>query len=323
MTLAPSLLPPRTVPEKIAVALTGLAALGLACVAYGVFVERRWYRRRRYRLDILPSQAARALTLLHLSDLHFTRGDERKRAFIASLGSPDVTVLTGDIIGEPEAVEEVVAALRPVQGRLASYFVLGSNDYFAPRPLNYLTYFRRRRKRRAGRRSRTVELVSQLEREGWVHLKNRRVTLSDDGLRFEVVGLDDPHIERHDLRVASRTDAGAFGLAVVHSPDPAPELAALGYGLILSGHTHGGQVRVPFVGALVTNSQIPTKLAMGLSRLGPALLHVSPGLGTGKFAPFRFLCRPEATIIELGAPADGAGGPFGQPSETARSKTRS
>jgi predicted MPP superfamily phosphohydrolase len=85
----------------------------------------------------------------------------------------------------------------------------------------------------------------------------------------------------------------------VHSPDPAPELAAFGWNVILTGHTHGGQVRVPFVGALVTNSHVPTRIARGLSMLPPAVMHVSPGLGTSKYAPFRFLCRPEATVIEL------------------------
>jgi predicted MPP superfamily phosphohydrolase len=111
--------------------------------------------------------------------------------------------------------------------------------------------------------------------------------------------LDDPHISRHDLRVAPRSRPEDFGLAIVHSPDPAPELVALGYQLILAGHTHGGQVRFPIVGAVLTNGTTPTKLAMGLARLGPSLLHVSPGLGTSKFAPFRFLCRPEATFLEL------------------------
>jgi len=120
-----------------------------------------------------------------------------------------------------------------------------------------------------------------------------------DGTSIEVVGLDDPHIERHDLRIAPRTDHGSVGLAVVHAPDPVAELAALGYDLILSGHTHGGQVRLPVLGALVTNSTIPTKLSMGLSRLGRSFLHVSPGLGTSKYAPFRFLCRPEGTLLEL------------------------
>ena len=143
------------------------------------------------------------------------------------------------------------------------------------------------------------KMVAQLEADGWTHLPNRRTELAVDGVRLEVMGMDDPHIERHDLRVAPRRDPAALGLAVVHSPDPAPELAALGYDLILSGHTHGGQVRLPVVGAIVTNSQMPTRLCRGLSRLGSSILHISPGLGTSKFAPFRFLCRPEATILEL------------------------
>jgi predicted MPP superfamily phosphohydrolase len=190
-------------------------------------------------------------------------------------------------------------ALRPIRGRLASYFVFGSNDYFAPKPLNYLAYFSWRRKHRAGVGSRSDDLARGLDADGWAHLRNRRESLVADGVRLEVLGLDDPHIERHDLRVALRSDLGAVGLAIVHAPDPAPELAALGYDLILSGHTHGGQVRLPFAGALVTNSTIPTKLAMGLSRFGTSFLHVSPGLGTSKYAPFRFLCRPEATVIAL------------------------
>jgi predicted MPP superfamily phosphohydrolase len=275
-----------------------IGIIGAVCVAYGALVERRWYRRRVYRLELLRPEAA-PVSLLHLSDLHFVEGDRRKARFLAAFPQPDVAVVTGDLLGEPEAVETVVRALRPLRGRLASYFVLGSNDYFAPRPLNYVNYFRRKRRRRLGIRGRSGDLIRLLESDGWVHLRNRRDTVSADGTRLEVLGLDDPHIERQDLRVAPRRDPDALGVAVVHSPDPAPELAALGYDLIVSGHTHGGQVRFPGVGALVTNSSIPTRLAMGLARLGPSLLHVSPGLGTSKFAPFRFLCRPEATILEL------------------------
>lgn len=284
------------------------AAIGSACVAYGVLIERRWYRLMRYELPILPPDAAGPLTVLHLSDLHFLRTEDAKARFLRSLPRPDLAVVTGDVLGEPSAVETAVAALRPLRGKVASYFVLGSNDYFAPRPLNYAAYFQGKRRHRKGIPGRSRDLVAQLEAEGWVYLKNRKTSAQLDGVRAEVLGLDDPHIERQDLRAASRTDAGAFGVAIVHSPDPAPELAALGYQLILSGHTHGGQVRLPFVGALVTNSTIPTRLSMGLSRFGRTVLHVSPGLGTSKYAPFRFLCRPEATLLEL-TPATSAESP--------------
>jgi uncharacterized protein len=277
----------------------GVLGAGVLCVAYGVAIERRWYRLRRHRLDILPGDAPAQIELLHLSDLHFVEGDDGKAAFLAGLPRPDVTVVTGDLLGEPEAVERVVEALRPLRGRSASLFVLGSNDYYRPRPLNYLRYFLpyRARRRRAGR-GRAGDLVAALEADGWVHLGNRRTEGDLGGLRAEVVGLDDAHIHRADLRVASRS-TGQFGLAVTHSPDPAPELAALGWDLVVAGHTHGGQVRMPLVGALVTNSHMPTRLVSGLIRLGRTYLHTSPGLGTSKYAPFRFLCRPEATFLEL------------------------
>jgi predicted MPP superfamily phosphohydrolase len=288
---------PATVPAGALRVLGWVAAAGAACVAYGVFVERRWYRVRHYRLEILPPES-RPLTLLHLSDLHFVARDRRKQDFMATLPEPDIAVVTGDMLADPNGVERVVAALRPVRGRLASYFVLGSNDYFAPQPLNYAAYFRGR-KHRKGKWGRAGDLVAQLEADGWQHLRNRKAGLQAAGVRFEVMGMDDPHIERADFRVAPRRDPEAFGLAMIHSPDPAPELVALGYPLIVAGHTHGGQVRLPFIGALVTNCTIPTRLCMGLARLGPSILHVSPGMGTGKFAPFRFLCRPEATVLEL------------------------
>ncbi|HEV3475058.1 MAG TPA: metallophosphoesterase, partial [Actinomycetota bacterium] len=213
----------------------------------------------------------------------------------------DVTVVTGDILGEPDAVEAAAAALRPVRGRLASLFVLGSNDLFVPRPLNWFRYFvpNERRVEPAAKRGRAPDLIRLLERDGWVHLRNRKYDRQTNGMRMEIVGLDDPHIHRVDLRVAPRRSPEALGMAVVHSPDPAPELAALGYDLVIAGHTHGGQIRLPLVGALVTNCSLPSRLAKGMSRLGRSYLHVSPGLGTSKYAPFRFLCRPEATLLDL------------------------
>jgi hypothetical protein len=276
-----------------------IAALGAGCVGYGILVERSWYRLRRYRFDILPADAGRSFTVLHLSDLHFRRSDDRKARFLASLPASDVTVVTGDFLAEPEGVDAAVAGVRPVRGRLASWFVLGSNDYFAPRPLNYLAYFRKTRRRRRARPGNAPELVSALLADRWEELTNVRRELLLDELPVELLGLDDAHIRRHDLRVAPRRRPERFGIAVMHSPDSAPEAAAFGYRLLLAGHTHGGQVRLPFLGALVTNCSMPPRLVSGPIRMGGAVLHTSPGLGTSKYAPFRFWCRPEATLLEL------------------------
>jgi len=281
--------------------------LGVCCVLWGIFVERRRYRLVRHRLDILPATTAGPLTVLHLSDLHFVRRDRGKAAFLAGLPAADVTVVTGDFLAEPEAVETTVAAVHEVRGRLASWFVLGSNDYFVPRPLNYLAYFRGKRKPRRAERGRAADLVSQLRADGWDDLTNVRRDVDINGVPMELLGLDDAHIAWHDLRVAPRRSPDRFGFAVMHSPDSAPETAALGYDFMVAGHTHGGQVCLPGVGALVTNCSLPARLVSGMIRVGDAVVSVSPGLGTSKYAPFRFFCRPEATLLELHPrPADRA-----------------
>jgi hypothetical protein len=281
--------------------LVAILVAGALCVAYGVVVERRAYRLVWRSLAILPAEGPPTLSVLHLSDLHFVRDDGRKRAFLASLPPADVTVVTGDFLGEPEAVETAVEAVRPVRGRLASWFVLGSNDYYVPRPLNPFSYFlsRGRRPWRPARRGRAAELRTLLAADGWLDLTNVRNEVELDGLGVEVLGLDDAHIARADLRVAPRRAPERFGVAVMHSPDSAPEAVACGYGFVVAGHTHGGQVRMPIVGALVTNSALPRRLASGAIRFGHSIVHVSPGLGTSKYAPFRFLCPPEATLLEL------------------------
>jgi predicted MPP superfamily phosphohydrolase len=92
----------------------------------------------------------------------------------------------------------------------------------------------------------------------------------------------------------------ALGLS--HTPEPRliDAFAADGFTLMMSGHTHGGQLRVPGYGALVTNCGLPRRRARGLSPWGPgAWLHVSAGLGTSPYAPVRFACPPEATLLTL------------------------
>ena len=276
-----------------------LASIAVGCIVYGVAIERRAYRLVRRGLAILPADGPETVTVLHLSDLHFVTDDPRKHAFLATIPRADVTVVTGDFLAEPEAVETAVAAVRETRGRLASWYVLGSNDYYASRVVNPLRYFVRTSRRRPRRRGRSDELRALLSADGWNDLTNRRDELDLGGLAVELLGLDDAHIRRQDLRVAPRRSPSRFGIAVMHSPDSAPEVAACGYPFVVAGHTHGGQVRLPLVGALVTNSHLPRRLVSGLIRMGGSFVHVSPGLGTSKYAPFRFLCPPEATLLEL------------------------
>jgi predicted MPP superfamily phosphohydrolase len=120
-----------------------------------------------------------------------------------------------------------------------------------------------------------------------------------------VRGVDDPHISRdHYDAVAGPFDPAAdLSLGVTHAPylRILDAMAADGADLVLAGHTHGGQLCVPGVGALVTNCDLDRKRAKGLSSHRGAALHVSAGLGTSPYAPVRFACRPEATLLTLTA----------------------
>jgi predicted MPP superfamily phosphohydrolase len=293
---------PGAVP-KVAMLAAGVAAAGAACVGYGILVERDWYRLRRERVEALgPGQAP--LTVLHLSDLHMTATDTRRMAFLERLATEpvDLVVLTGDMLGEPAGLGPVLETLGRFRPRLGAVAVLGSNDYFAPRFRNPLTYFMgpSSRRRRSSPRNPWRELVEGLEARGWTVLANRLGQLGD----VELAGMDDPHIRRDDpeVLVPANGDASTrLRLGVVHSPyrRALDAFEGNGYDLVLAGHTHGGQVCLPGVGALVTNCDLPRDQVRGLSRWGSSWLHVSAGLGTSKYAPFRFACRPEASLLTV------------------------
>ncbi len=291
----------RTTGGWVGVALGALAAAGAACVAYGVLIERHWYRLRQETVPALePGQPP--CTVLHLSDFHLLAGDTRRRRFLAELAElpADLVVVTGDILGEPAALDAALESLSRFHPRFGSVAVLGSNDFYAPQPKNYLSYFRRKRRRRLPRgHNPWRELVRGLESMGWLVLANRRGRLGD----LEVACMSDPHIRLDDLTIPVPADGDSprLRIGVVHSPYQRSLNAfeRTGYQLVLAGHTHGGQVRVPVVGALVTNCDLPRERVRGLSRWGSTWLHVSAGLGTSKYAPFRFACRPEATLLTL------------------------
>ncbi|HEY6707579.1 MAG TPA: metallophosphoesterase [Actinomycetota bacterium] len=280
-----------------------VAVAGAACVGYGILVERDWYRLRRERVEALdPGQAP--LTVLHLSDLHMTASDARRVVFLERLAAEpvDLVVLTGDMLGEPAGLGPVLEALGRFRPRLGAVAVLGSNDYWAPRFRNPLTYFMgpSSRRGRSSPRNPWRELVEGLEARGWTVLSNRRGQLGD----IELAGLDDPHIRRDDPATAVPANGDArprLRLGLVHSPyrRALDAFEHNGYGLLLAGHTHGGQVCLPGVGALVTNCDLPRDRVRGLSRWGASWLHVSAGLGTSKYAPFRFACRPEASLLTV------------------------
>jgi predicted MPP superfamily phosphohydrolase len=251
---------------------------------------------------VLPPSWA-PLRVLHLSDLHLLPRHERRAGWVRRLGryEPDLVVSTGDHLSSADAIPLLAETLGALtSGGTAAVFVPGNNDYFSPvRPslTGYLTGGPPRR--------RTPDLpwptaVTALEDRGWTDLTHRRVTLQVGGRPVVLTGTDDAHLHRDRYGLVAGPVDG-FGIGVTHTPQRAllRAYARDGHALVLAGHTHGGQLRVPAAGPLVTNCDLQRRRARGLTSGEGGWLHVSAGLGTSPYLPVRFCCRPEATLLDL------------------------
>jgi predicted MPP superfamily phosphohydrolase len=301
-----------------------VAAAGLAAFAWGSLVERNRFMVRHETLPILDA-GARPLTVLHLSDLHMAPWQTAKQEWIASLASlePDLVINTGDNMGHLDALPGVARALSAFAG-IPGVFVNGSNDYFGPvfkSPLNYLTPTKKRDYDPANIDTDALEGFFE-NTLGWLNLNNDARALLIKGTRLELFGVNDAHRgwdrlenlpgEIEDLRENVEWDDAPSGrevltIGVTHAPYRRVLDAFVTYGAqaIFAGHTHGGQVRIPGLPALVSNCDIPRSQAQGASTWShaghSAWLNVSAGLGTSIYAPVRFACPPEAVLVTLTA----------------------
>ena len=294
-------------------ALAGGLGVGLG-VGWAAGVEVRSFVLRRVQLPVLPP-GHQPLKLLHFTDLHLVPRQGRKLAWLRSLADTraDLVVDTGDNIASFGATAPLVDALGPLLD-VPGVFVMGSNDYFAPgfrNPAKYLL------PDDGLRRTDTPQLPwrdlkRRFTEHGWTDLSNTTARLTIRGTTIAFVGVDDAHLGYDDLAaVAGPAPADAdLRLAVTHAPylRVLDQFAVDGYDAVIAGHTHGGQLRLPFYGALVTNCDLDTRRARGLHRHpadsrpgdpGSTWLHVSAGAGTSPYAPVRFCCRPEATLLTL------------------------
>jgi predicted MPP superfamily phosphohydrolase len=306
------------------VAGTALAALGAAALgafAWGALVERNRFTVRRETVPVLDP-GARPITVLHLSDLHLAPWQQAKQDWVRTLADyePDLVIVTGDSLGHERGIEAVEYALEPFRG-IPGAFVHGSNDYFAPSPKNPFGYFFSRRDgEKTAVRLDTKRLERFFESLGWLDLDNAARAMTINGSRLEFVGVNDAHRDwdRLDLLPGAldemrenvgwqddRTGPQPVTIALTHAPYQRVLNSFVNHGadVIFAGHTHGGQVQVPGIGALVTNCDLPREYASGLHlwhhAFHAAYFEVSAGIGTSIYAPVRFSCPPEAVVVTL------------------------
>lgn len=267
-----------------------LAAIGLACFAYGYFVEPYWPEVTHVRVESPKLKGAqRPVRVVHISDLHCdskTRLEERLPGIIAA-EHPDLIVFTGDSANSREGLPVLRKLLPRLAAIAPTYAVRGNWD----------TYWRR------------DELFGGT---GVVELNKNAARLNVAGTSIWIAGapfgslVEPPDSVRGGIETALKdVTPDAFTLFLYHTPDAILEAAETErVDLYCAGHTHGGQVALPLYGALVTLSKFGKKYESGLYREGRTWLYVTRGIGMeGDPAPrVRFFARPEVTVIELAPP---------------------
>ncbi|ORA52634.1 metallophosphoesterase [Mycolicibacterium chubuense] len=295
--------------KNAALASAGTLAAG---IGYASLIERNAFVVREATMPVLTPGSS-PLKVLHLSDIHMRPTQRRKQAWLRELAGlkPDLVVNTGDNLAHPKAVPAVVQALGDLLS-VPGVFVFGSNDYFAPRLKNPANYLTNPGHRIHGEPLPWQDLRAAFTERGWLDMTHTRREFEVAGLHIAAAGVDDPHLSRDRYAtIAGAADPTAnLTLGLTHSPEPRvlDRFAADGYQLVMAGHTHGGQLCLPFYGAIVTNCDLDRSRVKGPSRWGARTqLHVSAGIGTSPFAPLRFCCRPEATLLTLvAAPTGGS-----------------
>ncbi|MCA1007082.1 metallophosphoesterase [Rhodococcus hoagii] len=295
------LLPNRSTLNRAAAATAGAAALG---IGYATLIERNAFALREATMPVLAPGSA-TLRVLHISDLHMMPNQKLKQNWLRELDrlDPDLVVNTGDNLSHMKSVPAVVQSMGGLLAR-PGLFVFGSNDYFAPKPKNPMKYFKKEHRRVLGAPLPWADLRAAFTERGWLDVTHVHRELEVAGVRIDAAGVDDPHLERdrYDTIAGMPNPLAQLKLGITHSPEPRvlDRFADDGYDLVLAGHTHGGQLCLPFYGALVTNCQLDRSRVKGPSQWGAhTRLHVSAGVGTSPYAPARFCCRPEATLLTL------------------------
>lgn len=260
-------------------ALLALLALTLLAASYGHYVEPRWLVVRPVALGGEPPTGRRAIRLAVISDLHVDgdRAPWRELPDAVNATDPDVVLFLGDGLNRRAGLPVLQRTLRRIKARQAKLAVRGNWErwYHGELPL--------------------------LDGTGFRWLDGRRLTLSIEGQRLHLVGLayrDGARGARGQRLLAAAPGPG-WRIFLYHTPDLVQEVPAAD--LYLAGHTHGGQIALPFFGALVTLSRHGKRFERGLRRVGRTTLYVNPGIGVEPLVPLRLGVRPEVTLLRLGS----------------------
>jgi len=235
---------------------------------------------KTYHLPRLPA-AWDGLSIVHFSDLHL-RGSVTRRYFEEVMAEAvelrgDIVAFTGDLLDHPSCLEWVPSTLGRLSAPLGCYFVLGNHDWYLP----------------------VVNEVRELLRShGWTDLAGRVMELNRDGARLILAGTELPWMgEAPPVSGVRPSVSDTFSILLSHGPDQIDWARKHNIELMLAGHTHGGQIRLPILGPVYSPSRYSCRYASGVFWRSPTLMHVTRGISGRE--PIRYRCRPELTRLVL------------------------
>jgi predicted MPP superfamily phosphohydrolase len=269
---------PKRYLSKGAVAVHTLAVTGVMCLIWGFFIEPYWIEVKTVEIPTGKLKHA-AVRVVQISDLHCMKkvGNEEKVVEIINSLKPDIIIFTGDSANNIQGVVRFKDTMKRLNASLAKVGVRGNFD------------------------SRRLRDVNIFEGTGFTELDAASVELQKEGDKIRITGVT---CDKEDIvgEVLKKAPAGdCFSIFLHHFPDLIEDLAGNNIDLYLAGHTHGGQVALPFYGAIITLSKFGKKYESGLYKVGNTLLYVNRGIGMdGPPNPrARFFARPEITVFEI------------------------
>lgn len=275
------------------------AFLGLA--VYMFYVEPRWFNTRRVRIQF-RKKLARNFTILHLSDTHFVDRNPAMDRFLNKLSETeyDFVFVTGDIIDHDGGIQPAAEAIKRFKTRGGIFAILGNHDYyyyrFFPDTFRYYLGI----SPRATKLNSVQQLCNAFEKNGIRILKNNSEKVTIGEQPFVICGTDDPVTQDVDFpKTFEGIRPDSFNILLTHMIDSLVQMPEADIDFALAGHTHGGQVRFPWIGSFVLGFKLPMRYIDGLHQYRNLWINVSRGVSTGRAVTPRFFCRPEAVVIEI------------------------
>ncbi len=277
-----------------------LILFAVVLTAWAFFLEPRWYVLRTVKIRQVK-KLKHPITILHLSDIHFIKKIGHKKSFFQRLSmlNPDLIFVTGDVIDCDDGISTAAQYLSGLRARYGTFLVLGNHDYYDYRTWDNISYHLMLQKN-SPHRNDAERFVKAMQQIGVKVLVNESVEFNVHGAQVLIGGTDDPVTQKVEFEQALRgLSPKTFNILLTHQADALLKLSHGGLDLVCAGHTHGGQIRIPFFGPIFCDSKLPRRFVSGLHLYKGIHLFVSRGLGAGRHLFPRFACRPEAVMLEL------------------------